>query len=105
MYEIYDVMHMMEPRVPANDLPHMPPAVDVESKATLKQAIVANRECARLKEYCSRLPNEAILLDTIVLKEAHASSEIENIVTTHDELYRALVVRDNQIGPEKMGLR
>jgi Fic family protein len=42
----------------------------------------------------------AILLDTIVLKEARASSEIENIVTTHDELYRALIVRDDQIGPE-----
>ena len=95
-----DMMHMMDPTLPANDLPYLPPAVDVESKATLKQAIVANRELARLKEYCSRLPNEAILLDTIVLKEARASSEIENIVTTHDELYRALVVRDDHIGPE-----
>ncbi|NBC30468.1 MAG: Fic family protein [Spirochaetes bacterium] len=90
----------MDPSVPANDLPRLPPAVDVESKATLKEAIAANRELARLKEYCSRLPNEAILLDTIVLKEARASSEIENIVTTHDELYRALTVRDEQIGPE-----
>lgn len=100
MCKMRDMMHMMDPTVPANDLPHLPPAGDVESKATLKQAIAANRELARLKEFCSRLPNEAILLDTIVLKEARASSEIENIVTTHEELYRALAVRDDQIGPE-----
>jgi len=43
---------------------------------------------------CSLLPNETILLNTIVLKEARASSEIENIVTTQDELYRALAADD-----------
>lgn len=51
-------MNMMDPTVPANDLPHQPPAVDVESKATLKQVIVAKRELARLKEYCARLTHD-----------------------------------------------
>ncbi|MCD6401530.1 MAG: hypothetical protein J7L73_06320, partial [Anaerolineales bacterium] len=41
--------------------------------------------------YCTTIPNENILLDTIILKEAKASSEIENIVTTNDNLYKSIV--------------
>jgi Fic family protein len=86
----------MDPNRPANDLPLLPPNAEIESKAVLRRAISANRELARLKGYCSQLPNETILLNTIVLKEARASSEIENIITTHDELYHALAVDDPQ---------
>ena len=96
----HDIMHLMNPSVPANDLPLLPPNTDLETKTVLRKAISANRELARLKGYCSLLPNEAILLDTIILKEARASSEIENIITTQDELYRALAVDDRQITPE-----
>jgi hypothetical protein len=93
------IVNMMKPDVPANDLPLLPPDADIETKAVLRRAISANRELARLKGYCSRLPNETILLNTIVLKEARASSEIENIVTTQDELYRALAADDRQMTP------
>lgn len=100
MYIKRGKMTMMRPEVPANDLPSIPPATDLEPRAVLKQAIAAHTELARLKGYCSLLPNEAVLLNTVVLKEARASSEIENIITTHDELYRALVASDTQIDAE-----
>ena len=65
-----------------------------------RHAISANRELARLKGYCSLLPNQTILLNTIVPEEARAGSEIENIVTTQDELYRTLAADDKQMTPE-----
>jgi len=94
------IVNTMKPDVPANDLPLLPPDAEIETKPVLRRAISANRELARLKGYCSLLPNETILLNTIVLKEARASSEIENIVTTQDELYRALAADDRQMTPE-----
>ena len=66
-------MNMMKPDVPANDLPFLPPDADIETKSVLRHAIAANRELARLKGYCSLLPNETILLNTIVLKEERGS--------------------------------
>ncbi|WP_054032025.1 Fic family protein [Desulfatitalea tepidiphila] len=74
---------------PFNDLPLLPPDVDLESKAILKKAIAANRELAELKGAGDAIPNQAILVNSIVLQEARLSSEIENIVTTSDELYKA----------------
>jgi len=94
------IMYAMNPNVAANDLELLPPRTEIESKSVLKKAIVANTELARLKGYCSRLPNETILLNTIVLKEARASSEVENIITTHDDLYQALVTDQSRIGAE-----
>ena len=47
----------------------------------------AHRYLAELKGLCESLPNSAILLDTLSIQEAKDSSEIENIITTHDELY------------------
>jgi Fic family protein len=75
---------------PFNDLPLLPPETDLESKAILKQTIAANRELAELKGAGDAIPNQAILLNSIVLQEARLSSEIENIVTTTDELYKAI---------------
>jgi Fic family protein len=84
---------------PNNDLPLLPPNIEIDSKRVLNYAIKANRELARLKGYCSVLPNESILLDSIILKEATASSEIENIVTTQDELYKALISKQKIADP------
>lgn len=77
------------PQHPYNDLPELPLAIDLESKAVLKQAIAANRALAELKGAGELVPNQAILIQSIGLQEAKLSSEIENIVTTNDELYRA----------------
>ena len=49
----------------------------------------AHRHLAELKGLCESLPNQGILLDTLGIQEAKDSSEIENIITTHDELYAA----------------
>jgi Fic family protein len=94
------MMYMMRPDAPANDLAPLPPATDVETKQVLRKAISANAELARLNGYCSLLPNVSILLNTILLKEARASSEIENIITTQDALYEALVTDQTRIDTE-----
>jgi len=80
---------VFDPGVPYDDLPRLPPAGDVESKAVLRQALRATRALAELKGAGGLIPDQAILINAIPLQEAKASSEIENIVTTQDELYRA----------------
>ncbi len=74
---------------PYNELPLLPPKVDVETKSILKKAIAANRELAGMVNSCKRLPNQGVLYNLIFLKEAKDSSEVENIITTNDELYEA----------------
>jgi Fic family protein len=66
----------------------LPPATDVESKAILKQCILARAAVAELKQAAELIPNQAVLINTLPLLEAQASSEIENIVTTADRLFR-----------------
>lgn len=79
----------MNPNQPYNDLPPLPPIVELENVAVLKKAIAANKALAELKGAVKSIPNQGILVNGIVLQEARLSSEIENIVTTNDELYRA----------------
>ena len=74
---------------PFNDLPELPPRADLESRAILKQAIASNRVLANLRGLAGQIPNQGMLINSLVLQEARLSSEIENIVTTNDELYRA----------------
>ncbi len=74
---------------PNNDLAKLPPDIEIETKAVLKQSIAANKALSELKGYAQTLPNQAILINGIVLQEARLSSEIENIVTTNDDLYQA----------------
>ena len=87
---------------PYNDLPDLPPPVEIETGAVLREAIRANRLLAELKGYCQTLPNPELLLNTVVLQESKDSSAIENIVTTQDELYRAVAAPDDprQATPE-----
>ena len=82
---------------PNNNLPLLPPEIEIETKKILNQAIKSNIELARLKGYCSLLPNASILLNSIILKEAKTSSEIENIITTQDKLYIALASSNKDI--------
>ncbi|MDP1998076.1 MAG: Fic/DOC family N-terminal domain-containing protein, partial [Rhodoferax sp.] len=74
---------------PYNGLPLLPPAAELETRAVLKQAIAANRVLANLRGLAAQIPNQGVLISSIVLQEARLSSEIENIVTTDDALYRA----------------
>ncbi len=66
----------------------LPPSVDLESVPVLKALAKANRALAELKGRAATIPNQGILIDTLVLQEAKASSEIENIVTTQDQLFQ-----------------
>ena len=75
--------------LPFNDLPDLPPAHALESVPVLKQTVVASRALERLRGTAAQLPNPRVLVSSIVLQEARVSSEVENIVTTNDELYRA----------------
>lgn len=84
---------------PYNALPPLPPAVDLETKAVLKQAISANRVLASLRGLAAQIPNQGMLINSIVLQEARLSSEIENIVTTNDELFRAEADADGKADP------
>lgn len=82
---------------PSYAIPDLPPSVDLETVAVLKALARANRALAELKGRAATIPNQGILIDTLALQEAKASSEIENIVATQDELFQA----DLQLeGPE-----
>lgn len=71
-----------------NDLPTLPPKPSLETIPVLKACIEARAALAALNQASRLLPNPAILLNTVPLLEAGASSEIENIVTTNDNLFR-----------------
>ncbi len=81
-------MQGFNPERPYNDLPLLPPRQDLETKAILKRCIAARTAVAALKQVGASIPNQAVLINTIPLLEAQASSEIENIVTTADKLFR-----------------
>ncbi len=76
---------------PYNELPGLPPLKDVsENPQVLKKLVSASRALASIDGHISRLPNPLMLINTIALQEAKSSTEIENIFTTDDELYRAI---------------
>lgn len=79
---------IFDPQRPYADLPLLPPAVDLESRQILKACIDARTALAELKSIGAAIPNQSVLINTIPLLEAQASSEIENIVTTSDALFR-----------------
>ena len=70
-------------------IPTLPLPYDLETKEILKQVNRANRKLAELKGVALTIPNEQILISSLTLQEAKDSSEVENIVTTQDDLYRA----------------
>lgn len=84
-------MNTFDRKIPYNDLPMLPPKVDIETKSILRKTISAGRALAQLNGALQNLPNPTLFLDTIYLQEAKASSEVENIITTNDELYKSLV--------------
>ena len=61
----------------------------LESRSVLKKLATAHRHLAELKGVVRSIPNETILISTLTLQEAKDSSEVENIVTTHDELFKS----------------
>ena len=70
-------------------LKKLPVEKDIETKKILKKLSTAHRALAELKGVATSIPNESILINTLGLQEAKDSSAIENIITTHDDLYKA----------------
>lgn len=64
----------------------------METEAVLRKLAETHRWLAEMKGVISSIPNDGILLDTLSLQEAKDSSAIENIITTHDEVYRSDVL-------------
>ncbi len=71
------------------ELKKLPLERDIESRNILKKLTSAHRALAELKWIVSSIPNENILINTLGLQEAKDSSAIENIITTHDDIYKA----------------
>jgi Fic family protein len=72
-------------------LPLLPPPCDLETVRVLKHLATASRALAELKGYADTLPNKNILINAVLINEAKDSSAIENIITTHDEIYQKMV--------------
>jgi Fic family protein len=86
--ENLDTSPAWRPDLAYNQLPALPPKLDLETKAVLKQCILARAALAELKQAAELIPNQGVLINTLPLLEAQASSEIENIVTTTDRLFQ-----------------
>jgi hypothetical protein len=100
-------MTEFDPKLPYNDLPPLPPPVElIETKEILKQCIAARVALAELKQAAELIPNSAVLVNALPLLEARASSEIENIVTTTDKLFEfADIAEDKADAATKEALR
>lgn len=72
----------------------LPPDVDLDTREILKKCIIGERYLAELKGISKTIPNENILINTLALQEAKDSSAIENIITTHDELFKEELFSD-----------
>lgn len=88
-----------DPMMPYNDLPLLPPQAQIETRTVLKKAISAARALAELKGLGRTIPNQAMLVDSLVLQEAKDSSAIENIFTTNDMLFRSYAAKTSHIDP------
>jgi Fic family protein len=93
-----------------SELPPLQPltrlrAGDFETPAVLKATAAASRQLAELKGLAAGMPNQGILINTLGLQEAKDSSAIENIVTTHDELFRSATYPDLFASPAAKEVR
>lgn len=81
-------MNKFQAEIPFNHIPELPPKFDLETPIILKACIEANKELAKLKMAERLIPNQTVLINSIPLLESQASSAIENIVTTTDDLFK-----------------
>ena len=97
-------MQPFDRNIPYNSLPGLPPVEGLyKDTAVILKLAEASRKLAELKGVASMLPNQSIFVNTIALREAKASSAIDNIFTTDDVLYKALTYQDEDYvqGPAK----
>lgn len=92
---------VFDPQRPNDDLPYvLPPRSAFETLSILKQEAESRAALAELKGFAHIIPNQEILVNAVVLREAKDSSAIENIITTQDEVYRAITLgSQNSLDP------
>lgn len=78
----------------------LPYDYDMETNKVLKKLAGTHRALAELKGMALSIPRQEIIINTLVLQEAKDSSEVENIVTTHDELYKSSLALDTFVSPQ-----
>lgn len=93
------------PDQPYFGLPLLPPDTDLETKQVLRSCIEARAALGELKQAAELIPNPSMLINTLPLLEAQASSEIENIVTTTDKLFESLHRKENADPATKEAMR
>lgn len=84
---------------PYNQLPPLPLQVEIETRPVLKATVSARTTLAAMNGSAKQMPNPLVLVNSMSLLEAQASSEIENIVTTTDELFRFAHQKDGSASP------
>lgn len=87
------------PKLPFDSLPPLPPAAELETPRVLKQCIRSRTALEKVNQSADFLPNKELLINIMPLLEARASSEIENIVTTTDRLFRSSAVEKQATDP------
>jgi len=92
------------PRLPYNELPTLPPKQELETVRVLRQCIRSRTQLAELEQAANFLPNKSLLINVLPLLEAQASSEIENIVTTTDRLFRSSLLNQSPDAATKEAL-
>lgn len=85
-------MPEFDPKEPYNDLPSLPPSTEIETIGAMRSLNLASRALANLNGTALSVPNPQLLIDAFAITEAVASSEIENVNTTSDELFRFMAV-------------
>jgi Fic family protein len=80
-------------------LAFLPPKTEIETRPVLRKSVEANRALAELKGVITSIPNENILLETLVLREAKESSAIENIISPFPEVYQSNLFDDQYASP------
>jgi Fic family protein len=90
---------MLDPQRSYNDLPLLPPKAELETRDVLKKCVGAHTALAGLRMAGQLIPDPGVLIHTIPNLEARASSEIENIVTTNEALFRAASLGDDHATP------
>jgi len=84
---------MFNTQKPYNQLPLLPPKTEFETVVVMKQLVRSHQALAELKGYAQTLPDQEILINSVILQEAKDSSEIENIITTNDELFKGIALQ------------
>lgn len=104
---LYNKLNRLELYMKDFILTLLPPNKNLETNRVLKQLVSSHRALAELNGYANIIPNKNILINAVTINEAKDSSEIENIVTTHDELYKAMAQKtfENSASKEVVNYR